>query len=90
MAGQGNPFPQSYSTGDSFESGLFPDPNTEENREHLYYVDNEFVNDMRRHTRAYVKSIGGFPTISDLPRREYRKKTVLFWKIQCWLEIWKN
>ena len=74
MAGQGNPFPQNYSTSDSFESSLFPDPNTEENREHLFVVDNQEVNDMRRHTRAYVKSIGGLPTIPYLPRREYKKK----------------
>ena len=59
MAGQGNPFPQSYSTSDSFQISLFPDPNTEENREHLFSVDNQVVNDLRRHTRAYVKSIGG-------------------------------
>ena len=32
------------------------------------------VNDLRRHTRAYVKSIGGLPIIPDLPRREYEKK----------------
>ena len=68
MAGRGNPFPQNYSTSDSFESSLFPDPNTEENREHLFFVNNELVNDLRRHTRAYVKSIGGLPTISDLPQ----------------------
>ena len=37
-------------------------------------MDNEFVNDLRRHTRAYVKSIGGLPIILDLPRREYKKK----------------
>ena len=59
MAGRGNPFPRNYSTSDSFESSLFPDPNTKENREHLYSIDNEVVNDMRRHARAYVKSIGG-------------------------------
>ena len=74
MAGQGNPFPQSYSTSDSFESNLFPDPNTEDNREHLFSVDNQVVNDLRRHTWAYVKSIGGLPTIPNLPRREYKKK----------------
>ena len=71
MAGQGNPFPQNYSTSDSFESSLFTDPNTEENREHLFDVDNQVVNDLRRHTWAYVKSIGGLPIIPDLPRGEY-------------------
>ena len=74
MDGWGNPFPQNYSTNDSFESSLFPYPNTEENREHLFSVDNHVVNDMRRHTWAYVKSIGGLPTIPDLPQREYKKK----------------
>ena len=74
MAGQGNTFPRNYSTSDSFESSLFPDPNTEENREHLFAVDNQVVNDLRRHTRFYVKSIGGLPIIPDLPRREYKKK----------------
>ena len=75
MAGRGNPFPQNYSTSDSFESSLFPNPNLEENwKEHLYSMDNEVVNDLRRHTRAYAKSIGGLPTIPDLPRREYKKK----------------
>ena len=32
------------------------------------------VNDLRRHTWAYVKNLGGFPIIPDLPRREYKKK----------------
>ena len=40
----------------------------------MYSVDNEVVNNIRRHTRAYVKSIGGLPTIPDLPRREYKNK----------------
>ena len=75
MASRGNPFSQNYSTGDSSESSLFPNPNPEEkSEEHLYSVDNEVVNDLRRHTRAYVKKIGGLPIILDLPRREYKKK----------------
>ena len=39
-------------------------------------MDNEFVNDLRRHTRAYVKKkkIGGLPIIPVLPIREYKKK----------------
>ena len=69
MAGQENPFPQNYSTSDSFESSLFPDLNTEENRENLFVVDNQVLNDLRRHTHAYVKSIGGLPNIPNLPRR---------------------
>ena len=74
MAGRENPFPRSNSTNDSFESSLFPDPNTKENRENLFVVNNQVVNDLRRHEWAYVKSIGGLPTIPDLPRREYKKK----------------
>ena len=67
MASQGNPFPRNYSTSDSIESSLFPNPNPKEKwKEHLYSVDNEVVNDLRRHTRAYVKSIGGLPTIPNL------------------------
>ena len=40
----------------------------------MFAVDNQVVNDLRRHTRAYVKSIVGLPTIPDLPQREYKKK----------------
>ena len=74
MVGWVNPFPRNNSTSDSFESSLFPDPNTEENKEHLFAMDNQVVNDLRRHTRAYVKKIGGLLIIPDLPRREYKKK----------------
>ena len=75
MAGQGNPFPWYYSTGDISESSLFPNPTPEEKgKEHLYSVDNEIVDDLRRFTRAYANKIGGLPIIPALPRREYRKK----------------
>ena len=74
MAGRGNPFPRNNSTNDSFESSLIPNPNTEENREHLFAVENQVVNDLRRHTWAYVNIIGGLPIIPDLPIREYKKK----------------
>ena len=75
MAGQGNPFPRNYSTGDSSESSLFSNPNPEEKwNGPLFYVNNEVVNDLRRHTRAYVNKIGGLPIILVLPRREYKKK----------------
>ena len=37
-------------------------------------MDNQVLNDLRRHTQAYVKSIGGLPNIPNLPRREYKKK----------------
>ena len=72
MAGRGNLFSPDYSTVDSSESSLFSNPIPEEKgKEHLYYVDNEVVNDLRRHTRAYVKKIGGLSIIPNLPRREY-------------------
>ena len=73
MAGRGNPFSREYSTGYSSESSGFHNPIPEE-REHLYSIGNEIVNDMRRHTRAYVKNIGGLPIIPDFPRREYKRK----------------
>ena len=73
MAGRGNPFSREYSTGNSSESSGFRNPILEK-REHLYSVGNEVVNDLRRHTREYVKKIGGLPIIPELPRREYKKK----------------
>ena len=70
MAGRGNLFSRDYSAGYSSESSgpriSIPE---EENREHLYPVRNEIVNDLRRHTREYLKKIGGFPIIPELPRR---------------------
>ena len=74
MAGRGNPFSRNNPTGDNFESSFCPDPNTHESREHLFAVDNQVINDLRRHTRAYVKNIGGLPIIHELPRRECKKK----------------
>ena len=75
MAGRGNLFSRDYSAGYSSESsGPRISILEEENREHLYPVRNEIVNDLRRHTHAYVKKIGGLPIIHELPRREYKKK----------------
>ena len=75
MAGRGNPFYRDYSAGYSSESSGPCNPIPEElNREHLYPVCNEIVNDLRRHTYAYVKKIGWLPIIHELPRREYKKK----------------
>ena len=75
MAGRGNPFYRDHSTGYSSESSGPRNPITEEGkREHLYAIGNEVVNDLRRHTWAYVKNLGGLPIIPDLPRREYKKK----------------
>ena len=75
MAGRGNLFSRDYSTDDSSKSSLFPNPIPEEKgKELMYSVDKEVVNDLRRHTRAYVKNIGELPIIPDLPRREYKNK----------------
>ena len=75
MASQGNSFSRDYSTGDSSESSLFPNPIPEEKgKEHMYSIDKEVVNYLRRHTRENVKKIGGLPTIPFLSRREYKKK----------------
>ena len=75
LASRGNPFPRNYSTGNSSDSSLFPNPIPEEKgKEHLYSIDNEVVNDLRRFNRAYAKKIGGLPIIPILPKREYQKK----------------
>ena len=37
-------------------------------------MNKEVVDNLRRHTRAYVNKIGGLPIIPELPRREYKKK----------------
>ena len=75
MAGRGNPFSRYYSASNSSESSGIHNPILEERgREHLFSVDNEVVNNLRRHTREYVKNIGGFPIIPEFPRREYKRK----------------
>ena len=75
MAGRGNLFSRDYSTSDSSESSLFLNPIPEEKgKEHLYFVNNRVLIDITRHTRAYVKNIGGLPIIHVLPRREYKKQ----------------
>ena len=75
MDGRGNPFSRDYFTGNSSESSGLHNPIPEDtSREHLYSVGNEIVNDLRRHTREYVKKIGGLPIILELPRRKYKKK----------------
>ena len=72
MAGRGIPLPRNHSIGDSSESFLLHKPTPEDkDKGYLYLVDNEVVDDLRRITREYVKTIGGLPIISILPRREY-------------------
>ena len=76
MASRGNPFSRDYSTSDSSESSLFPNPTLEEKgKEHLYSIDNEVVDYLRRFTRSYAKKIGGLLIIDlVLSSREYQKK----------------
>ena len=75
MAGCGNPFSRDYSTSNSSESSGIHNPIPEERGgEHLFSVDNEVVNNLRRHTREYVKNIGGLSIILEFPRREYKRK----------------
>ena len=75
MANRGSPFPRNFSTGDSYESSLFPNPTPKEKvKENLCSVNNEVVDDLRKFTRAYAKNIGGLPIIPVLPRREYWKR----------------
>ena len=75
MASRGNPFSRNYSTDENSERNLFPNPTPEDKgKEHLYYVNNEVVDDLRIFTRAYAKKIRGLPIIPVLPRREYQKK----------------
>ena len=78
MASRGNPFYREHSVGYSSESSgpLNPIPE-EENREHLYPVRNEIVNDLRRHTRLYVKKIGGLQLSPSCLEESTRRKTVL-------------
>ena len=74
MAGRGNPFSRNNPTSDNFKSSFYPNPNTQGNREHLFAVDNQVIDDLRRYNRAYVKNIGGLPIIPDFPRREYKRR----------------
>ena len=61
MASRGNLFSQDYSTSNSSEGSVLHNPiPKEKGREHLYSVDNEVVNNMRRDTREYVKNIRGY------------------------------
>ena len=84
MVGQGNAFPRNYSTSNSSESSLFPNPILEEKgKENMYSVDNEVVNDMRIFTREYAKKIGGLPIILAYPEENIRRKTALYSNTQC-------
>ena len=66
MVGRGNPFTRNYSTSDSSKTRFSEDFISEERLdpevevlEHPYQVPFEVVNHLRRHTRSYVKNLGG-------------------------------
>ena len=76
MACRGNPFTQNYSTSNNFEASFskkfIPEERVNpevETTEHLYLVPFVVVNHLRRHTRSYVKNLGGLQTIPELSRR---------------------
>ena len=75
MDGIGNPFTRNYSIGDTYETKSSKDfileeeervGSEEEGSEHLYVVLFEEVNHLRRHTKFYVKMIGGLKAIPKL------------------------
>ena len=78
MAGRGILFVRNYSVGNTSET-TFPKNfvleeqekvgSKEEGLERLYIVPFEEVNHLRRHTRYYVKNIGGLKEILAFPRR---------------------
>ena len=75
MARRGNLFPCNYSTGNSSESSLFPNPILEEKGKVFFYpFANEVVDNLRRITRDYANNIGGLSIIPALPIRNYQKK----------------
>ena len=75
MDGKGNVFTRNYSIGDTSES-KFPEDfileeqervgSEEEGSERLCVVMFEEVNHLRRHTKFYVKTIGGLKAIPKL------------------------
>ena len=56
----------------------------------MFSVDNEVVNNLRRHTRAYVKKIGGLLIIHELPRREYKRKDRPILEDSVLVEDWEE
>ena len=85
MVGRGNPFSKDHFTSDSsktsFPKGSIPEGRVNlesEDREHLYPVSFEVVNDLRRITRSYAKKLGGLPNIPDLPRILARRRDLVY------------
>ena len=87
MAGRGNPFTRNYSIGDSSETKFLEYfiseervAPKEEGSEHLYAVPFEEVNHLIRHTRSYVKKLGGLKAIPALPGRKDSRKAPTYTK----------
>ena len=85
MVRRGNSFSQYYFTSDSsktsYPKGSIPRERVHlksENREHLYPVSFEVVNDLRRITRSYAKNLGGLSNIPDLPRRPAHRRDLVY------------
>ena len=83
MADRGNLLTRNYSIGDTYETKSSKDfileeeervGSEEEGSEHLYVVLFEEVNHLRRHTRYYMKKLGGLKEIPTLLRRKASKK----------------
>ena len=51
-----------------------------ETTEHLYHVPLEVVDHFRRHTRYYVKKLGGLQTIPELPRKRDPRRAPTYTK----------
>ena len=91
MAGRGNLFFREYYTGTTSEKTFLeyfiPEFKKQENisfggeeSEHLYVVPFEEVDPFRRHTRAYVKKLGGLKVIPALPRGKASRKIASYTK----------
>ena len=78
MDGRESPFAMNYSTGDTsktkFPEGFILEEQEkvgfeEEGSTCLYAIWFKEVDHLRRHTRSYVKNLGGLKAIPTLPRR---------------------
>ena len=77
MASRGNMFSRDFSTGARSETMLPEDFIFEERlnpevevTEQIYPIPFEIFNHLRRHTRSYLKNLGGLQTILELRRRQ--------------------
>ena len=91
MTGRGNMFfKEDYiekTQENTFPKDIFPEfkeqeqaGSGEQESEHLYVVPFEEVDQFRRHTRSYIKKLGGLKLIPVLPRRQASKKVASYTK----------